>query len=343
MAEENALDAPSVDAPAVETPSERATPTEAQPVEVMSDAEAAEIEAGELTLEDLEGPSETKADTNADEGTSDPDPNAEGDAEEGDETGEGEGEPETVEFTFGGNKLEVPKGAIPDELAEKIQTFSNDTYADYMRKSQANADVAKTLATRSEAVEKLTQLNGQALQTYSLGLQLRSDIEQLQSVDLPALWQSDPDQARRVSDVLASKQADFQNIVSRVQEFETGMDEQQQQFVVQQRTEGRARLENYAKDFTSKIAPEIVAYVVNDYGMDETEAGNWDLNPIVAQMAHKAMLYDRMQAEAAKPQKPKPAAPNVVPIKAKGTARTGTTDPDKMSMDQLAKEIGIRH
>lgn len=298
-------------------------------VEAEAEAEEADVEVkeqGPMSLDDLEGD-----DLAEEESAEDNEPEAEEVEEE---------TVEVVEFDFGGNKLEVPKDAIPEELAEKVHKFTRDTYADYQRKSQANAEQAKSLATQREAIEKITTLNGEALQTYSQGLQLRTDIEQLSQVDMNQLWQSDPDQARIVSDTLSQKQADFQRIVATVGQQEQQLDMAQQQEVERQRVEGRSQLDNYVKDFSSKVAPEVVDYVQKSYGLSPEEAKGWDMNPAVTKMAHKAMLYDRMQSKATKPVKQAQAKP-VKPMKAKGNAGRNVNDPERMSMAQLNKHLGL--
>ena len=99
-------------------------------------------------------------------------------------------------------------------------------------------------------------------------------------------------------------------------------------------------LDKRIKDFSTKHAPEVVKYAVEKYGMSQADADQWAMNPVVTEMAHKAMLYDRMQAKAARPN-PKPAQAKPVPaMKTKGGAG-GTNDPDKMSMTQLGKHLGL--
>src|SRR5690606_32943435 len=96
--------------------------------------------------------------------------------DEGDQ--EQEQEPELREFDFGGNKFSVPKDAIPDELAAEIEKFTKGTWADYTRKSQDVAEQKRALEAEKTAVERLAKLNGDALYSFSKGLQLKSEIEQ---------------------------------------------------------------------------------------------------------------------------------------------------------------------
>ena len=53
-----------------------------------------------------------------------------------------------------------------------------------------------------------------------------------------------------------------------------------------------------------------------DMGMSQSDADGYAMNPIVAEMGYKAMMYDRMQAKAAKPKsrpaQTKPVVPMIV-------------------------------
>jgi hypothetical protein len=154
------------------------------------------------------------------------------------------------------------------------------------------------------------------------------------------LWQSNPDQARRVSDTLASKQADFQNIVAQVGEQEYALSEAQQSEIARRGEVGEAELNRYAKDFTTNVAAEVVKYAIEDGKFSPEEAAKWRQNPVVTKWAHKAMLYDRMQAKAKKPSSKPTQAKPVPAMRAKG-AGTGSRDPDNMSMSQLKKHLSL--
>lgn len=287
---------------------------------------------------DSTAPTGVEADTDADETAaavaateeSQTDENQTDDEAEGQDDG-GE-EAEEIEFDFGGNKLKVPKGAIPEEIASQLDKFTKGTWSDYTRKSQEVAERTKSIEAREGVVEKLSTMSGELLQTFSRGLALKDELSQLQNIDLSRLWQSEPDQARRVSDAISQKQAELSRIANTVSSKEQELNKAQQSEVARRMDEGKQVLERKIKGFSEK-AKDVVAYAVK-CGIPETEAHTWPLNPIVTEAFHKAMLYDRMQAAA----KPKPAptqAPSepVKPLKARGAA-SASKDPDKMSPDE---------
>jgi hypothetical protein len=183
------------------------------------------------------------------------------------------------------------------------------------------------------------ELNGDALQTYSVGLQLRNDIQQLQQVDMNKLWQSNPDQARVYSDTLAQKQAEFQNIVSLVDQQETALNEAKQYDTVHRGEIGRKQLNAKVKDFETKVAPRLVDYVMKTYGWDQSVADKWDQNPDMTDMARKAMLYDQGRSKLKSVSKSTATkAKPVSAMKSKGRS-SGSSDPESMSMAQLSKHL----
>jgi len=262
------------------------------------------------------------------------------DEAEGDEEAE-ETEVELIEFNFGGNKLEVPKGALPEELEAKVQEFANNTWSDYTKGKQAIADEAKTIAADREAVAKLTTLNGEALQTYSHGLTLRQEIEQLSRVDLNAEWQSNPDRARQISDTLATKQAEFQHIIGLVGQQETALDAAQQEDTVRRAEEGKQMLDRRIKGFSTEIAPQVVKYVVETFGMAQEQADQWAGNPTMTQMAYESMMYRRMQAAPKKAKVTPAQAKPLKPMKASGNGTGPKKADNDLSYQELGKVLGI--
>ena len=281
-----------------------------------------------------------------DQGTDDGDdveneePEEAADAEEdGVEEGEEDQEPDEYdEFDFGGNKMQLPKGSVPDELRSKIDEFVKGTWSDYTRKSQDVAEKAKAIEARESVADKLINLNGEALDAYSRGLALKQELEQLQTINVDQLWQEDPDQARQVSDLVASKQAEFGNVVNLVNQKETELTKAQTEELDRRKAEGRAAVAKAIPNFAEK---ELVDYAIKA-GIPEQDAGDWALNPAITAMAWKAMHYDRMQAKA-KAQPKKAAPPPEKPMRSqttRGTARNRATDLEKMTDAQFRKQLG---
>ena len=327
---------PVVDAP-VEQAAETIETIDVTPTETLDPA-----------LPDDDGFIDVEAAANAEEGGE-----SSGDESEEPNSDESEGETaETIEFDFGGTKLEVLKDSLPPELAGRVQEFASGIWSDYTGKSQANADMAKGLEARSSALDNLTQLNGDVLTTYTRGMQIQSEIAQLRQVDTNALWNSqDPDpavrqeqsdRARRVSDLLSQKQSEFDNVVAQVGEYETRLNSAQAEESVRVAEKGKAVLDGRIKNFSSEKAPEVVKYAIAS-GMDKATAEEWSHNPRVTEWAYKAMLYDRMATKRKQVSRKSTSAvaQPVTQMKSAGNAGVVSNDPEKMSMGQLSKHLGL--
>lgn len=277
------------------------------------------------------------------------DPDPEPESTDGDSSADAEGksdleeeaektepeEVEEIEFDFGGQKLRVPKDSVPEEIAERLDQFTKGTWAEYTKKSQAIAEKSKSLEQQAAAIEQMTSLHDETLQAYSKGLAIKQELEQLNAIDVNELWQSDPDQARRVSDAIAQKQAAFNNAYQEVNQKELALNETKQAELARRFTEGKQLVEKRLKGFEKK-APEVVDYVVKNYGYTKEQAETWPLNPAGAEMAYKAMLFDRLQSKAKKQVKPKPATAK--PVKAiRGKGGVASKDPAKMSPEEYRK------
>lgn len=273
---------------------------------------------------DLHPPPEVAQDA-ADEDGAEPEEQAEPEA------------PEEVEFDFGGKKLRIPKGSVPEEVAAELDRFTKGTWQDYTRKSQAVADQTKALEAEKSAVQRLASLEGEKLETYARGLLLRQEVEQLSQVDIDRLWQSNPDQARMLSDRLNMKQRELHSVASQVAAAEAAIDQErtkaseaEAQLASRRAEDGRKAVMSQIKGFDEAA---LVEYAAKAYGVEPDVAkAQWPHNPAGAVMAWKAMQYDRMQANAAKAAKPtSPPATPMTPIKGKAATRA---DPDTMSDDE---------
>lgn len=284
------------------------------------EAEAPEAEADEVSQEAAADDAETDADDDAE---------VSGDEDDGEDQ-----EPKVIEFDFGGNKMQLPEGSVPDELAEQIDKFAKGTWSDYTKKSQEVAEHRKSLEARESAVQKMETMNGEALTSYATGLQLKAEIEQLQGIDLQSMWQSDPDRARQISDTLSAKQAQFQNTVNDVAQKEQELTQAQQAELDRRKDEGRQLIERQSPGFETLHLNDVVTYAVEKLGVDPDAAkDDWALNPAMTLAVQKAMMFDRMQATAKKPAtKPAQAKP-VKPIAKKGGTRTSSVPSDSDSAE----------
>ncbi len=239
---------------------------------------------------------------------------------------------EEIELSFGAKKLKVPKGSIPEPALAALTEMSDGMNADYTRKTQEIAEQRKVAEVERELYQKLATLKGETLKAFSAGQALAAEIQQLEQIDLNAVWQSDPDQARRIGDALSVKRAEFQKHVNTVSAHEAAMEAQEQQAIAKLEEAGRAEMRRTVKGFDDKAEREMIEYAVKN-GISEQDAKRWPLNPKTAQMAFKAMQFDKLQAQTKAATAAKaPSAPKAPVGSVAGKAATpAPRSPDQMS------------
>ena len=247
--------------------------------------------------------------------------------------------PEYREYDFGGKKFQVNKDALSDEQAEQFESYGKGLQSDYTKKTQELAEQRKQIEAREQSAEKLLSLQGDTLDIYSKGLAIRQELAQLNEIDLNQLWQSNPDQARQVSDAISQKTKEFNATVQQVSAKEGEMAYTKQADRQAKEIEGEKTLNARIPQFTEKVG-EVIDYFCKTYGADKkaTEAG-WRSDPVVTELAYKAMMFDKMKAKVKKGSKVNPAtATESKPVKGKGGRHKSNTPTDKDSAkDWLAK------
>ncbi len=310
----------------VSSPAEGVTPDDIETIADSQSEDGAEEETGTEALEVDEG------DAASEEGDGD-------DADpEGDDEGEDGDEVEEIELNFGGEKLRVPKGAIPEEVAAKVSEMAHNLEAGYTKKFQDVAERGKSLEAREAAIQRAQELQGDALTKFSDGLHLQNEIARLEQVDINALRQSDPDQARWVSDDLATKRAELQNTIAEINKAEAASMEAQRAEMARRVEEGKELIERKAPGF-SKVLPEVIQFAVDELGVDKVQAeAEWALNPPMALAVLDAMKYRQMKAQAKQSTSPKPKKAKPV---GKTTGGAGVVQGDVSDPAQMAKLLGL--
>jgi len=247
--------------------------------------------------------------------------------------------PEYREYDFGGKKFQVNKDALSDEESEQFESYGKGLQSDYTKKTQELANQRKHIEAREQSAEKLLSLQGDTLDIYSQGLAIRQELAQLNGIDLNQLWQSNPDQARQVSDAISQKTKEFNATVQQVSAKEGEMAHTKQADRQAREIEGEKALNARIPQFTEKVG-EVIDYFCRTFGADKkaTEAG-WRSDPVVTELAYKAMMFDKMKAKVKKGSKVNPAtATESKPVKGKGGRHKSNTPTDKDSAkDWLAK------
>jgi hypothetical protein len=257
------------------------------------------------------------------------DDGAEG-ADEQDET-----KPEEIELSFGAKTLKVAKSAIPDEVRAELEDFTRNIQGDYTRKTQEVAEQRKEVEAQRELYGKLQTLGGEARTAFYAGEALVKELQQLEQIDLRQLRQSNPDQARWISDEIAIKRGEFNRQVNAVSHYEQAMAAEEQRSVASLAEAGRARLAKTVRGFDQAAERQMIEYAVKA-GISEQDAQKWPLNPITAEFAWKAMQYDKLQASTKAATAAKPNAAPSAPVRAVSGKSTGSTvkAPEQMTDDE---------
>lgn len=266
-----------------------------------------------------------------------------------DEDESDEDAPEFREFNFGGKEFKLRKDALDDEQAEQFETYGKGLQADYTRKTQELAETRKQIEAREASAEKLLSLQGDTLDAYSKGLAIRQELAQLNQIDLNQLWQSNPDQARQVSDTISQKQAEFNATVQQVSAKEAEMSQARQAEQQAKAIQGEKVLNERIPGFTAK-SNEVIDYFCKTFGASRKDAeAGWKSDPVTSELAYKAMQYDKIQENAKKGSKVKPTpATETKPVKGKGGRHKSKVPSDKDPVDvwlakrnaQLRKKAG---
>lgn len=241
--------------------------------------------------------------------------------------------PAEVEIDFWGNKKSWPANTPLSVIAAEVEGLMKSGQADYTRKTQEIAEQRKALEAELSVVQKMRSLDETMRREFDKGLRIKEELAELEQVDLDALWQSNPDHARRVSDAKASKIAALRATAQKVEEYEVALAREEQQRAASLTARGREVVAREIKGFDDATEARLINYAMQRFAIPEDQAKQWPLNPAGAVMAYESMLYREMQAKAAKAVKttPPPAAP-VKPIATRSAPSRKT--PDQMSDEE---------
>lgn len=305
------------------------------PKEIVTDPVEDEVDP---TLE--VGDPDTDTDTSDDEGDEDED----GDFTDGDDDDvEGESDEDEYQFDFGGNKYNAPKKGTSKEAAEALQNYGNGLQTSYTKKFTALSEAHKVMENRVESVSKLESMNNQTLNEYAQGLSLKTEIAELEKIDLDPYLRSDDNrdhiEAQRIQNAIAQKTRQFNNHLNNVNQLGHQANEVQRQENVRRYVEGSAMMDKRIPNFSKSVAKDVVAYAVSK-GVPEAHAATWPLNPFAAETTYKAMMWDKAQSKAKtgiRKTTNKKITP-VIPVapKKKGKGSGARKDPGKMSQGEYA-------
>lgn len=270
-----------------------------------------------------------EVDEEAEESAEEQEPGTDSEEFDEDEELEDDEEPEEMyEMNFGSEKLSVPKSQLPEEVAQKLQSYADGIEASSTKKFMAIAEERKEIEAQRKTYEKLSQLNGEALSLFGQGQAIAQEVAALEREDLNALWQSNPDEARRKSDLLNQRRAQKEQYLYALAQYDQAMKQEEDAETARRMERGKELVDEAIPGFSTKEAQRVIDYAVKK-GVPKEEAEKWPLNPYAAITSYQAMLYEEMQAKAKTQSKKKP----VQPVKPSGSKGGGPKkDPSRQAM-----------
>jgi len=261
----------------------------------------------------------------------------EADDDEGDGSEEGDFDDAEYQFDFGGNKFNSLKKGMTKELAEEVQRYGNGLQTSYTKKFTALSEAHRIMEGRDAAHQKLTTMNDQTLNEYAQGLSLKTEIAELEKIDLDPYLRSEDTrdhlEAQRIQNAIQQKTKQFETHLTNVTQLGHQSNEVERQENIRRYTQGAQHMDARIPDFSKKHAKDVVAYAISK-GVPEVHAQTWPLNPFAAETTYKAMLWDRAQAKGRKGiQKSTNRITPVIPVgvKRKGKSGGSRKDPGKMT------------
>ena len=260
--------------------------------------------------------------------------------DEGDDSEEGGSDEEEYQFNFHGNKFNTPKKDMSKELAEEVQRYGNGLQTSYTKKFTALSEASKIMESRDVAHKKLSTMNDQTLNEYAKGLSLKTEIAELEKIDIDPYLRSEDSrdhlEAQRIQNAIQQKTKQFETHLANVTQLGHQSNEVERQENIRRYTQGAQHMDARIPDFSKKHAKDVVAYAISK-GVPEAHAQTWPLNPFAAETTYKAMLWDRAQAKGKKGiQKTTNKITSVIPVgvKKKGKSGGSRKDPGKMTSDE---------
>lgn len=250
-----------------------------------SPQEAPSIEDRIMALVEPEPEQETAPQDNAEEAV---EAEEEATPEETEEQGEPEEEaadPDLVEIEVDGASYKVPE-ALKDKFMLQ---------ADYTRKTQEVAEQRKQIEQGWQQLQQHAALQQQNLGEYAQLMALDGQLQQFQSVDWNALYDSDPAEFVRIKEArrdLIDQRTGLANKIGALQQ--QNMAEQQQHYA-KAVDEGQAVLKRDIPNWNTDMAKSLNQYAMDKLGFTAEEVNNI-IDPRVVKGIHKAYQFDQLKA-----------------------------------------------
>jgi hypothetical protein len=227
-----------------------------------------------------------------------------------------------IEDDLDGVKVKGKKDLVERIKSERLMQ------SDYTRKTQA-------LAQERQQIQQQAEFNQAFVQDVAGLKAIEMRIAEYDKVDMRALIQADGNQYALLQHERGELVKQKDALVQSLQAKQAHSFQQQQASLASLKEQAAAHLLKSIPGWSSKRDAEVADYVLKQ-GVPAAAVSNVMAHmPQFGVMAHKAELYDKLVAKAAK--KPAPVAQEAPVTRIAATRATASKDPDKMSVEEWAK------
>jgi hypothetical protein len=232
---------------------------------------------------------------------------------------------DTEEVEHEGQKYRVPKAVKPLLML----------HADYTRKTTEVAEMRKAVEAERETFGKSAQAERHLLLEGREVVALDWQIEQLKSVDLAALQQSDPQRAQQVfwqlQQIQGVRDAKARELQHKIAERQS----QAERDSANRRNQAQEIVARDVEGWSPELASKLASFAMKDLGFTQQELAMVE-DPRIVKLLHSAYLgsqaVHRLKSAGA------PAAPQPQPSRTVGGGNApATRNPDRMSVEEWMK------
>ena len=249
----------------------------------------------EIAVEPMDDLLNALDDTPEEEGTADSgEPEALDDSEAQEEDTEQPEEEAPSLVDIDGKKLEIPKGT-PPTLVKAVEKLAADLKADYTRKTQGAAEMARGLQLKEQNLQQQEALILQNAQRMAALVNTQERLSQFESIDWQALIDADPTQAQKLHITYQQERAKAEKLQAEYRQAQAQRGQVQAQMRAQTMQEAEAHLSKALPKWNAETKTKVLENTLS-YGYAPEELQNiTDARLVVA--LHDAMQWRALQAK----------------------------------------------
>jgi hypothetical protein len=249
----------------------------------------------EIAVEPMDDLLDALDDTPEEESTvEDGEPETTDDTEAQEEDNEQPEEEASELIDLDGKKLEIPKGT-PPTLVKAVEKLAADLKADYTRKTQGAAEMARGLQMKEQNLQQQEQLILQNAQRMAALVNTQERLSQFEQIDWQALIDADPTQAQKLHITYQQERAKAEKLQAEYRQAQAQRGQVQAQMRAQTLQEAEQHLMKALPKWNADTKTKVLENTLS-YGYTPEDLQNiTDARLVVA--LHDAMQWRQLQAK----------------------------------------------